>query len=102
MGVKTCLVSGENIEKIDKTQRQVISYRPLWTRGTVDARVHIDRYEHVERSIRDNYLNGFHDFLNGFSWFSQGSYTIVPMVLPDYLNGFVRRKGGMQLMKVLR
>ena len=34
-------------------------HRPLWTWRTVDARVHIDRYEHVERSVWDDFFNAF-------------------------------------------
>ena len=49
--------------------------------GTVDAHVHIDRYEHVERSIRDNFLKGFARFFRGF-------HLIFSWVLPDYINAF--------------
>ena len=38
---------------------------------TVDTRVYIDRYEHVERSMRHDFLNGFTRFLNGFTRLSQ-------------------------------
>ena len=67
--------------KLCETLEKVVSYRPLWTRGTVDAHVHIDRYEHVERSIRD-------DFLVGFARFFRGLHSIFSWVLPDYLNAF--------------
>ena len=30
--------------------------------GTVDTRVHIDRYEHVERPLRDNFSMALPDF----------------------------------------
>ena len=88
MGVKTCLVSGENIEKLTKPS---------------DKLSRIDRYEHVERSMRvfiSNVMNmwngryetiismvftifsmAFHDFLKGLTRLSQWFFTIVSMVL---------------------
>ena len=61
-------------EKLGESPEKVVSYRPLWTWRTVDARVHTDRYEHGERSVWDDFLNGFARFLIGFhttfAWFS--------------------------------
>ena len=38
--------------------------------GTVDARVHIDRYEHVERPLRDNFLRVLPDLTTYYRRFS--------------------------------
>ena len=51
-GAKPCNKSGESLEK-------VVSHRPLWTWRTVVARVHIDRHEHEQRSVWDDFLKAF-------------------------------------------
>ena len=50
---------------------------------TVDAHVHIDRYEHVERSIRDDFLLLSPDFLLAFTLFFHRFYLIVPLFLSN-------------------
>ena len=75
-----CMVRKQRINKTKarlksgKTHLKVISYRPLWTWRTVDARVYNDRYEHGERSVWD-------DFLNAFARFSQCFRPMVCFVL---------------------
>ena len=49
-----CLI--KPLRKFYKTIEKVMPHRPLRTWRTVDARVHIDRYEHGERPLRDDFL----------------------------------------------
>ena len=58
-------------------------HRPLWTWRTAVARVYIDRYEHEQRSVWD-------DFLNAFTQFSQCFCPILSMFLPNYSPTFTR------------
>ena len=81
-----CMVRKQRINKTKarlksgKTHLKVISYRPLWTWRTVDARVYNDRYEHGERSVWD-------DFLNAFARFSQCFRPIFKLISDNnYLN----------------
>lgn len=53
---------------------------------TVDVHVHNGRYEHVERSIRDDFLNGFRKQIQ---WF----YKTKPMILQNKTNDFTMQKG---------
>ena len=57
---------------------------------TVDAHVHIDRYEHVERSIRDDFLLLSPDFLLAFTLFFHRFYLIVPLPLPNCSLAFIQ------------
>ena len=74
-----CMVRKQRINKTKarlkscKTHLKV-PHRPLWTWRTVVAHVHIDRYEHGERSMWD-------DFLNAFARLSQGFRSMVCFVL---------------------
>ena len=66
-GAKPCNKSGESLEK-------VVSHRPLWTWRTVVARVHIDRHEHEQRSVWDDFLRAFTQLIGWYTtinhWFS--------------------------------
>ena len=87
-----CMVRKQRINKTKarlksgKTHLKVISYRPLWTWRTVDARAYNDRYEHGERSMWDDFSMLSPDFLNAFAQWFAFFYAVVSLYIAFCIN----------------
>ena len=60
---------------------KVVSHRPLWTCVSTVMNMCIDRYEHVHRPLRDNFLMGFTKRKDGFHatkrWFLDNNSIVI-------------------------
>ena len=80
--------------KIGLNGSKVVSQRSMLVFTTVDAHVHNGRCACSQRSMR-------HDFLKGFTQFSQGFYSIFSRALLNFLKRFTQFSQGFRLIMSL-
>ena len=70
----------KNVKQIRKDVKCVVSHRPLWTCASTVTNTSIDRYEHVHRPLRDDFLNTFariYHYFHRIIRLISSNYTIV-------------------------